>query len=192
MSDLGSHWIDLAFWALKLDAPRAVEAFGPPPHPELAPASFSATFHYGPRGDLPPVALTWHQGAARPPLWSDKQIPQWANGVLFVGSKGMLLADYGKHVLLPEKEFADFPRPGPTIPDSIGHHAEWLHACKTGAATTCPFTYSGPLTEANHLGNVAHRAGRRIEWEAAALRIPNAPSAEQYLGREYRTGWVLG
>src|SRR5438105_3381566 len=37
MSDLGSHWIDLPFWALNLDAPRTVEADGPPPHPELAP-----------------------------------------------------------------------------------------------------------------------------------------------------------
>nr|HPK00001.1 Gfo/Idh/MocA family oxidoreductase [Candidatus Hydrogenedentota bacterium] len=39
MSDLGSHWIDLPFWALDLDFPRTIEASGPPPHPELAPAS---------------------------------------------------------------------------------------------------------------------------------------------------------
>src|SRR5438132_7449413 len=55
MSDLGSHWIDLPFWALKLDAPRAVEASGPPPHAEIAPASMAATFQYGTRGDLSPV-----------------------------------------------------------------------------------------------------------------------------------------
>ena len=39
MSDLGSHWNDLPFWALKLDAPLTIEATGPPPHPEIAPAS---------------------------------------------------------------------------------------------------------------------------------------------------------
>src|SRR5690606_5322106 len=39
MSDLGSHWIDLPFWALKLKAPSTIEASGPEPHPELAPAS---------------------------------------------------------------------------------------------------------------------------------------------------------
>jgi hypothetical protein len=33
MSDLGSHWIDLPFWALKLDVPRTVEGGGPPPRP---------------------------------------------------------------------------------------------------------------------------------------------------------------
>src|SRR5205823_10989698 len=32
MSDLGSHWNDLPFWALKLDAPRTIQAFGPDPH----------------------------------------------------------------------------------------------------------------------------------------------------------------
>ena len=192
MSDLGAHWLDLPFWALKLDVPHAVEASGPPPHPELAPASMSATFHYGPRGDMPAVKVTWYQGTLRPNPVKESKVPAWGNGVLFIGSRGMLLTDYGKHVLLPEKDFADFKRPEKSIPESLGHHAEWLHACKTGAATTCPFSYSGLLTEANHLGNVAYRAGKRIEWDAAAMRIRNAPEAEQFLGREYRKGWKLG
>ncbi len=193
MSDLGSHWIDLPFWALKLDAPKAVEAAGPTPHPEIAPASMSATFHYGPRGDnLPAVKVSWYQGVLKPAIWNHPQIPKWGDGALFIGTKGMLLADYGKHVLLPEKEFADYKRPAPSIPASVGHHAEWIQACKKGTPTTCPFSYSGLLTEANHLGNVAYRAGKRIEWDAKAMRIRNAPEAEQYLGREYRKGWKLG
>jgi hypothetical protein len=192
MSDLGSHWIDLPFWALKLDAPRVVEASGPPPHAEIAPASMSASFEYGARGALPPVKLTWYQGTQKPERWKANQIPQWANGVLFIGSKGMLLSDYGKHVLLPEKDFTGFARPPKTIADSIGHHAEWIHACKTGASTTCHFGYSGALTEANHLGNVAYRAGKRLEWDAKNLRIPNAADAERFLDREYRPGWKLG
>jgi predicted dehydrogenase len=192
MSDLGSHWIDLPWWALKLDAPRTIEADGPRPHPEIAPASMRATYEYGPRGELPAVKLVWYQGVRKPALWEEKKIPQWANGVLFIGAKGMLLSDYGKHVLLPEKEFADYRRPAKTIADSIGHHAEWVRACKTGEPTLCHFGYSGPLTEANHLGNVAYRAGKRIEWDAKNLRIPNAPEAEQFLGREYRSGWKLG
>src|SRR5262249_19530370 len=92
MSDLGSHWNDLAFWALKLKAPLTVEAQGPKPHPELAPASMQATYEYGPRGDLPAVKLTWYQGLNKPSLLTKKRIPPWGNGVLFVGDKGMLLA----------------------------------------------------------------------------------------------------
>jgi predicted dehydrogenase len=191
MSDLGSHWIDLPFWALELDAPRTVEASGPPPHPEIAPASMTAVYQYGAHGKRPALKLTWYQGAVKPALWRDGKIPKWSSGVLFVGDKGMLLADYGRHVLLPEKEFADFQRPPQSIPESIGHHAEWIHACKTGAPTTCPFSYSGLLTEANHLGNVAYRAGKQLEWDTRQLRIPNASGAERFLGREYRKGWEL-
>ncbi len=191
MSDLGSHWNDLPCWALGLDAPLTIEASGPPPHPEIAPASMSATYEYGARGAMPPVKMVWHQGVNKPPQWKEALIPTWANGVLFIGDKGMLLADYNKHLLLPEKQFAGFQPPPKTIPDSIGHHREWIRACKTGAPTTCHFGYSGPLTEANHLGNVAYRAGKKIEWDSKRLRIPNARDAEQFIRREYRNGWTL-
>ncbi len=192
MSDLGSHWNDFAFWALKLDAPLTIEASGPPPHPEIAPASMSATYTYGARGDLPPVTLTWYQGEAKPKIWHDGGIPQWANGVLFIGEKGMVLADYSKNILLPEADFKDFKRPEPFIPESIGHHAEWIKACKDGSPTTCNFDYAGALTEANHLGNVAYRVGKKIIWDAAKLTVTNAPEAAQIIRREYREGWSLG
>ncbi len=192
MSDLGSHWNDLPFWALGLDAPTAVSASGPPVHPELAPASMSATFEFPARGSRGPLTMTWHQGKDKPPEWLEKSIPQWDSGVLFVGSKGMLLSDYGKYVLLPEDKFADYKRPAPTIPDSIGHQAEWLAACKTGSPTTCPFSYSGLLTESNHLGNVAYRLGKRIEWDSKNLRCPNDPEAEPLIHRKPREGWKLG
>ncbi|MDB5386352.1 MAG: iolG 12 [Planctomycetaceae bacterium] len=191
MSDLGSHWNDLPFWALKLESPLTIEAAGPPPHPELAPASMQATYHYGPRGDMPDVKLTWYQGVNKPALWQEGKIPTWDSGALFIGDKGMLLSDYSKHVLLPETQFKDFKRPEPFIKDSIGHHAEWLNACKTGEPTTCNFEYAGLLTEANHLGNVAYRVGKKLEWNAAALKCPNAPEADQYLKRIYRDGWKL-
>lgn len=192
MSDLGSHWIDLPFWALKLDAPSSIEAFGPEPHPEIAPASMKVQYEYRESGDQPEVSLTWYQGTEKPQLWTDEAIPQWGNGVLFVGDKGMILADYRRHVLLPEDSFVDFQRPAPWIPDSPGHHQEWLNACRTGATTTCDFDYSGRLTEANHLGNVAFRTGKKLEWDAEAMRVVNVPEAEPLIRRQYRDGWSLG
>src|SRR5260370_1250526 len=156
MSDLGSHWIDLPFWALKLKVPVTIEASGPPakkgtvplpqgdsplfrgPHPEIAPASMSATYTYGPRGGLPAVTLTWHQGENKPTIWKDGGIPKWQNGVVFIGDKGMILADYGKHLLLPEKDFAGYIRP-PKMPSSPGHHAEWIAACKGAKPSLADF-----------------------------------------------------
>ncbi|GMW03328.1 MAG: dehydrogenase [Candidatus Hydrogenedentota bacterium] len=192
MSDLGSHWIDLPFWALKLQHPLTVEASGPPPHPEIAPASMQVTYEYGARGDLPPLKLTWYQGTNKPEILKNGGLPpNWNDGVLFVGDKGMVLSDYGRHVLLPEASFTGFVPPEPFIPDSIGHHKEWIQACKTGETTTCNFEYAGWLTEANHLGNVAYRVGKKLEWDPVSLKAVNAPEADQFIKRTYREPFVF-
>ncbi len=191
MSDLGSHWNDLPYWALQLDAPRTVESFGIPPHPEIAPASMTAVYDFGPRGDLPAVELSWYQGTHKPQRWKDGEIPQWSNGVLFVGTKGMLLADYRKHMLLPEEEFVDFRRPEPFIPDSPGHHHEFLLACRGEGKTGSPFSYAGPLTEANHLGNVAYRVGKKIKWDPKKMVCIGCSEADPFIQRQPREGWSL-
>ena len=129
---------------------------------------------------------------SKPALWTDGKIPNWPNGVLFVGDKGMLLSDYGKYLLLPEKQFVDFKKPDPFIPKSLGHYAEWIDACKTGAPTTCNFEYAGWLTESNHLGNVAYRVGKKLEWDPATMKAKSCPEADAFIGREYRKGWTLG
>jgi predicted dehydrogenase len=191
MSDLGSHWNDLPFWALKLNYPLTIEASGPPAHAEIAPASMQATYEFGPRGDMPAARLTWHQGTNKPQIWRDGGIPQWNNGVLFIGDKGMLLSDYSKHLLLPEKDFKDFQGPEPFIPRIESHHAEWIQACKTGSPTGSNFEYAGWLTETNHLGNVAYRVGKKLQWDPRQLRATNAPEADPYIRRDYRDGWKL-
>lgn len=192
MSDLGSHFVDLPFWALDLDYPQTIQASGPKPHAELAPASMQVTYEYGSKGERPGLKLTWYQGTHKPEIWKEQGIPQWGSGHLFVGDDGMLLSDYGKHLLLPEDKFADFVRPEPFIPKSMGHHQEWIHACKTGAPTTCNFEYAGWLTEANHLGNVAFRVGEKLHWDPVAMEAKNCPEAAPFIRRDYRPGWTLG
>jgi predicted dehydrogenase len=192
MSDLGSHRNDLPFWALKLKAPLTVEAHSETKvHPEIAPATMSATYEYGARGDMPPVKLTWYQGEMKPKIWTDGGIPKQNDGVLFIGEKGMLLADYFKYVLLPEKDFKDAKLPEKTLPRPTSHHGEWLEAIKLGKQASADFEYSGWLTEANHLGNVAYRVGKKIEWDAEKMKATNAPEADRYIKREYRKGWEL-
>jgi hypothetical protein len=151
----------------------------------------TAVYEYAARGDMPACTLTWYQGSHKPEPWLNKSIPQWNSGVLFVGSKGMLLSDYGKHLLLPEEQFKDFKAPEPFIPDSPGQHQEWLNACRSGSPTASPFSYAGALTEANHLGNVAFRAGGKIVWDSVAMRVTNNEAANRYIGREPRAPWKL-
>jgi predicted dehydrogenase len=189
MSDLGSHWNDLAFWSLKLQAPLSVEAFGGKAHPDLAPATMAAVYEYPARGDLPACKMHWYQGEMKPKPWTDKSIPQWANGILFVGDKGQIIYDYQRHMLLPEGQFKDFQAPAASLPRVTSHFQEWIDAAKTGKQPSANFQYSGWLTEANHLGNVAYRVGKKLVWDAAALRASNALEADALIKREYRKGW---
>jgi len=191
MSDMGSHLNDLPFWALKLRDPLSIEAEGPPPHPEIAPASTLARYAYGARGDMPPVTMTWYQGTKKPVYYTEGKIPKWGMAILFVGDQGMLLSDYEKHVLLPEEKFKDFKRPDPFIPASPGHFEEWLVACKTGKPTGSNFQYAAALTLANHLGNVAYRTSQKLQWDPVALKASNVPEADRFIRKSYRQGWKL-
>lgn len=192
LGDFGCHYMDLPFWALKLSHPTEVEATGPQPHPESTPTQLTVRYEFPARDQLPPVTLVWHHGQGnRPAIVAEKKLPAWNNAVLLVGEKGMVQADYTQHVLLPEQQFADFQRPEPFIAPSVGHHREWIEACKTGSETTCNFGYSGPLTETALLGNVSFRVQSKLQWDAANLRATNCPEADGLIRRKYRDGWTL-
>jgi predicted dehydrogenase len=192
LADFGCHFMDLPHWALELRHPLSVEVVdGPPVHPESTPPWLIVRYEYPSRGDKPPVKLTWYHGGKKPDLLAPDIAAKWNGGILFMGSKGMLLSDYNRHQLLPEKDFADFVPPRPFIPDSIGHHKEWIEACKTGGPTTCNFDYTGALTEAALLGNVAYRVGRKLDWDAATLKATNCSEADRFIQHHYRRGWRI-
>jgi len=198
LGDMGCHIIDAAFWALDLREPRSIEAESSPisPHPETAPAWSIVRYDFEARGSRPPVKLLWYDGGKLPPpeLFDGHAPAQDSSGSLFVGDKGRLLVGGQRgrgYRLLPEREFAGYVEPKPTLSRSPGHHAEWIDACKTGKPTGTNFDYSSQLTELVLLGNVALRAGRRIEWDAAGLRVTNGSFDDLFIHREYRPGWAL-
>jgi hypothetical protein len=53
------------------------------------------------------------------------------------------------------------------------------------------FDLASLLTETILLGNVDTRAGKKLEWDAESMRLPNFSKAEKYLHFEYRNGWTL-
>ncbi|HEX2344899.1 MAG TPA: hypothetical protein VHI98_30805, partial [Vicinamibacterales bacterium] len=187
MSDLGSHDNDVPYTVLDIRQPLTIEASSPngPAHKELAPATMTVVYEFpaSPSGE-PPVRLVWHQGDSKPPGW----VPEWGGrSQLFIGEKGMLL---GSGKLLPEERFKDFQTPPETLPRSPGHWVEWVNYAKgLGPVPGSNFQYSGWTTEANHLGNVAYRIGKKIEWDYQNLVARNAPEAAPFIKREYRQGW---
>jgi len=187
LADMGCHFMDLAFWALELGAPKRITATGEALRQadNTVPAKLKVVYEFD------RLKLTWYHGVDQPSLTNDAKQPGFANGVRFVGERGQLISDYGKHRLEPEAFARAVSAPKPTISKSIGHHREWLEAIRGNGRALCHFGYAGNLTEAVLLGNVAYRLGQPIEWDSTAMKVTNQKQADALLTREVREGWGL-
>src|SRR5262249_40807551 len=194
--DMAAHIMDLPFWALGLRHPSTVEATGPEVHPDGAPAYCLARYTFAAQGDRPALEFFWSDGGQHhDPVKDTKDykgnsLSKWGLGILFVGEKGMLAADYGHYELYPKDKFEGFKPPSPTIARSIGHWKEWAEACKKNGPTTCNFDYSGALTENILLGVVAFRSGKKLEWDPKKLTT-GSKEADALLTKEYRKGFEI-
>jgi hypothetical protein len=209
LGDMGCHIFDHIFWSLKLGAPLSVEAsssifvpgtmdWNKPKNTETYPQASIVTYKFPARAGFPPLTLTWYDGGlmpARPEeLAPGMKMGDTYGGALYIGSKGKILTgSHGANGLriLPEKKMQAYRRPPKTLPRSIGHYQEWIAACKGGPPAGSNFDYAAPLTEIVLLGCAAVRAGEKLEWDAANMRFPNLPAADQYLRKDYRAGWKL-
>jgi predicted dehydrogenase len=205
IGDMGIHNLDTAFWGLGLTAPTTVEvkdcspAMNSPSAKETAPLWSIIELMFPARASAPPVKMTWYDGGKVPPedLFHGEPIPRQDGGSLVIGSKGTLLtrtwhggqSDRDRFVLLPRKDFQSFEPPAKTIPRVASHHHEWVAACKGEGKTLSNFGYAAILTESLLLGNVALRAGKKIEWDAANMTAKNCPEAAPFIRPEFREGW---
>ena len=199
LGDIGCHAFDPVFRALKLGAPVSVEASSTRVNQETYPLASMVTYKFPARGEMPPVKLTWYDGGLRPPRPEELEAGEMmgANGHLFIGDKGKILNQEG-YRLLPRSRAKAYGDPPKKLARSIGHHKEWIAACKGGAPGGSNFDWAGPLTEAVLLGNVALRLQMREEltkkkllWDSTNLKFTNSDTANQFLQTEYRKGWKL-
>lgn len=195
LGDMGSHLIDLVWWALELRHPTRIASEGPEPDAIAAPSWQEVTWNHP-----DDVKVKWYHGpegmrrrseVLQPLVGSDTNIDQWGIGVAFVGDKGVLVSDYGKNVLSPSAHFKEYRFEGTPLEKSPGHYNDWLIACKGGRKSLCNFDYSGSLIEHNLLGNVAHRAGKALDWNAKAFKFTNDEAANKLLTKAYRKGWEI-
>lgn len=237
LGDMGCHLIDPPFRVLGLGYPTEVECsvgqifiqdWTPEYIPEGCPPSSSIQLKF-PATDRNDSAVTmyWTDGGIRPhhpelippdhPLGNDNS----TNGVLMIGTEGIMTCGvYGRNPKLYLNsgemiEFDDSYTGGMKYHDYAehGHHTYWTDAVKAGfgsdehKALTSSFDYSGPLTEAVLMGNLAIRSyqtftkgnGRRREfigrrkllWDGNAMKITNFDEANEFVSRKYRRGWDL-
>ena len=194
LGDMGCHIIDPAWWALDLKYPTSVEAQAGPFSSETYPEKTIVTWEFPARGDQPAVTMKWYDGENRPPrpkeLDERRELPD--QGGLYYGDKGVILLPHGGAPrLIPETRMRGFKPPDPFLPREVNHYEDWIRACKGGPKPLSNFEYAGPLTETILLGNIAAKADGKLQWDGPQMKMMNNDRANEFLRREYRSGWTL-
>ncbi|HUK15249.1 MAG TPA: Gfo/Idh/MocA family oxidoreductase [Bryobacteraceae bacterium] len=213
MADMGHYSLWTVFNALELEGPISVEpmlshncAFAENVSTTVYntfsfPTASVVRFRYPARGARPPVDLIWYEGGMRPATPDEldedhRELP--AEGMMFVGDKGKILA--GFHVdsprLIPERKMQGrtAPEPPRRQPLERGISAslqQWAAACRGGAPSPGNFGNAWPISEAVNLYAVALRTGKKLLYDAENRKITNVSEANRYLSREYRKGFEI-
>jgi len=195
LGDMGCHVLDPVFRALKLGHPTSVHAECTAFNRDSYPTASTIHYEFPARGDMPPVKLTWNDGGRVPErpeeLEPGRKMP--ASGTIFVGDKGKIISDEysGAPRIIPESKMKAYTVPPKTLPRSIGHHKEWVEACKGGKPAGSNFEFASLMTQVVLLGNMALRAGEKLQWDGQNMKVTNVSAANEYLHRPYREGWTL-
>lgn len=202
MGDFGCHILDPVFMALGIRQPTDVTCLDVEPAWRNDPARFTDswpewekiqyTFPGTEFTAANELSLTWYDGGKQPPrelapLPEDQNLSR--SGSLFIGEEGaMMLPHYAGPRLLPLEKYQG--RPKPDIAPEIDHYHTWIDHILAGKKTDCGFDYAGPLTETVLLGNVANRFhGKKLAWDAEAMKVTNHDPANALLRRDWRSGW---
>ncbi len=206
LGDMACHTANMAFMALKLGSPTSVSAEAGDVNPETYPSWARVTYEFPARDDMAPVKFVWYEGKkdgkkVLPPENLTKGLQLSDSGSMLVGDKGILFSpnDYGAEYRYVGEHAQDIEAAAKAVPErlprngrgDLGMKEEWVKAIRGGPKAMSNFDYAAMLTETILLGNVAIRAGRKIEWDGPNLKVTNNPDAASLIRREYRKGWEL-
>ncbi len=158
----------------------------------------ASTIHwrFAARGSMPEVSLYWYDGGLRPPTPPELDVDgveMPAEGMLFVGDKGRILADFtaGNPRLIPAAKMRAFEPPAETLPRPIDELDQWIRACHGGQPSDASFQNAYAFSETIALGNIALRVNKKLAWDAERFRFANSDEANALMRRTYRKGQLL-
>jgi len=186
---MAPHIIDLPYWALDLPVPSRISASGGRYILEDCGDCYDT---HEVLWQYPNMTMTWttslvngygfelkEPGGARRPL-----------GIRFHGVDGTLVTDYTEHKLVPEGDRMpanpDWPK---VVPDSPGHHREWLDGIRTRKPPCCHVGYHYKIDLAITLSVLALKLGRSIQFDPQTEKTVGDEEAVKKSVPTYRSPW---
>jgi predicted dehydrogenase len=191
LGDMGCHIFNMPHMALGLDAPLAVQAKTSGHNKESFPTWAHVTYEYGAKGKMDPFKLHWYDGGQKPPQELAELFTFGGNGVIVVCEKDTIFGADESNTRF--SLVSGNPIPDTEVVQSPGHMKEWVNACLSGTQAVSNFPgYSGPLTEAVLLGNLAIWAdGPRLEWDSKNMKVKGTNEFDSLIKPEFRPGFSV-
>ncbi len=180
----GIHETDLCMWGLGVGLPRKVTAMGGKflfDDAKETPEVLSALYHY-------PDESKMIEFEVRP--WCTNLEEGAGVGNIFYGTEGYLVVKgYEKYQTFLGKDRT----PGPSRDKGGDHFANFIECVRCRDITK----QNGPVESAHlssalaHLGNIAYRLGRVLEFDPATETFKGDDEANKMLKRQYRPPFVV-
>jgi len=188
MTDWGVHLLNIALWAMKADFPKRVASTGGKyAFDDIAetPDTQTAIYDFGDYG------LTWEHQAAGAGHGSEGR----EHGVAFYGLDATLIVDSAGWEVVPgsAKKVPPLTKKATEDPEAcrVRLVGDFLECCRTRKPPAMNVEWGHRVTTVAHLGNLALRTGRSIEYDAANLRGLGNDAANDLITARYREPWVL-
>lgn len=189
MGNDGVHELDYARWGLGVDThPSRISALGGKfffDDDQQFPDTQQVAFEYPGDGTVGSKRMLIFEMR----LWSTNYPHNIDNAVEFYGTKGRMLLTKRKRL----KVYADRDKEieaklkGPQV-KLLDHHVDFMDAIRTGRRPNADIEIGHLSATLCHLGNIATRVGRTLQFDPAGEQIANDAEANALLTREYRPG----
>lgn len=193
MGNDGVHELDYARWGLGVEThPTRVAALGGKYYfddDQQFPDTQTVLFEYP--GEA--AAGGQRQLIFEMRLWSTNYPHNVDNGVEFLGTDGhMVLSKRGKLLVFDaQNRRVELPDLQPAQADLAAHHDNFLAAIRTGTPLAADARTAHLSAALCHLGNLACRLGRSLDFDPATEHILHDQEADRLLGRRYRDHWAV-
>jgi hypothetical protein len=190
LHELGPHIVDLPFWALELGCPTAITAAGGR-YATSSIADVPDTFDV--LWEFPDMVMTWTLMQASSFNFGVGAAGGGRKlGIVFDGTEGTLLANYGLCQVLDKKgnivEGVEYPVAAPPSP---GHDREFIDCVKSRSECSCSFAKHLPMHTALNLAHIALKLGRKLHWDEAKWQVVGDEEANDLTKPQYREGYRL-
>jgi predicted dehydrogenase len=191
----GTHEIDVCRWALGVDWPSRVTAFG-------------GRYHFQDDWETPDTqVIAWDYNQGKTITWesrscNDHPVERLSRGVMIYGTEGTALLDGDDYTIYDlndkivkevKSAAAAVDKTDPISASGLAldqvHVKNFIDAVRTGGTTTCGVEDAHKSTAMLHLGNIAWRVGRVLDIDAATGHVRRDPAAMELWTRAYEPGW---